>query len=95
MFFNNEFTLRPVPDQAYKILMQGYIQPTTLSNPTDTPLQPEWGPVIVYGAALERFEDTGDSDNFDRYYPVFKRFENVALGRTIEQYTNQQSVPRF
>jgi len=95
LFFNNEFTLRPVPDQAYKILMQGYIQPTTFVDATDTPLQPEWGPVIVYGAALERFEDTGDTENFDRYFPVFKRFENVALGRTIQQYTEQQSVPRF
>jgi hypothetical protein len=95
LWFNNQFTLRSVPDQAYKILMQGYIQPQFLINDTDTPLQNEWGPVIVYGAALERFEDTGDSDNFDRYQPVFKRFENVALGRTIQQLTEQQSVPRF
>ena len=57
--------------------------------------QPEWGPVIVYGAALERFNYTGDNESYDRYYPVFKRFENVALGRTIQQLTEQQSVPRF
>ncbi len=95
LFFNNQFTLRPVPDQSYAIQMQGYIQPTTLSLSTDTPLQPEWGPVIVYGAALERFQDIGDNDNYERYYPVFKRFENVALGRTIQQLTEQQSVPRF
>lgn len=95
LFFNNQFTLRPVPDQAYQILMQGYIQPNLLANANDTPLQPEWGPLIVYGSALERFEDTGDTENFDRYFPVFKRFENVALGRTIQQLTEQQSVPRF
>lgn len=95
LFFNNEFTMRPVPDQAYAIQMQGYIVPTLFVNSTDTPLQAEWGPVIVYGAALERFEDSGDDDNFQRYLPVFKRFENVALGRTIQQLTEQQSVPRF
>lgn len=95
LFFNNEFTLRPVPDQAYQILMQGYIKPTTLSTDSDTPLQMEWGPLIAYGASLEIFEDSGDTENFDRYFPVFKRFENVALGRTIQQLTSEQSVPRF
>jgi hypothetical protein len=95
LFFNNEFTLRPVPDQAYQILMQGYIQPITLVNDDDTPLQPEWGPLIVFGAALDWFLYNGDVENYDRYYPQFKRFENVALGRTIQQLTEQQSVPRF
>lgn len=95
MFFNNEFTLRPVPDQAYQIQMQGYIKPVTLTLDSDTPLQIEWGPLIAYGASLEIFEDSGDTENMDRYYPVFKRFENVALGRTIQQLTSEQSVPRF
>lgn len=85
----------PVPDQNYVIKMQGYIKPDLLALPADEPLQNEWGPVIVYGAALERFSDTGDNDNYDRFYPIFKRFENVALGRTIQQLTEQQSVPRF
>lgn len=95
LFFNNEFTLRPVPDQAYQILMQGYIKPIDLTLDSDTPLQEEWGPLIAYGASLEVFNDTGDNDNYDAYYPIFKRFENVALGRTIQQYTSEQSVPRF
>ncbi len=95
LFFNNEFTLRPVPDQAYQILMQGYIKPTTLSADGDTPLQEEWGPLIAYGAAVEIFSDRGDTGNVDRYFPMLKRFENVALGRTIQQFTSEQSVPRF
>lgn len=95
LFFNNEFTLRPVPDQAYQIQMQGYIKPTLFTNDSDVPLQQEWGPVIVYNAALEVFSDNGDTENYDRYYPIFKRYENVALGRTVEQLTSQQSVPRF
>jgi hypothetical protein len=95
MFFNNQFTLRPVPDQAYQILMQGYIKPVTLSLDSDTPLQAEWGPLIAYGASVELFSDRGDTENVDRYFPIFKRFENVALGRTIQQFTAEQSVPRF
>ncbi len=95
LFFDNEFTLRPVPDQVYQIHLQGYIKPSTLTNATDTPLQEEWGALIVYGASLEIFSDRGDMDNYERYYPQFKRYENVALGRTIQQLTAEQSVPRF
>lgn len=95
MFFNNQFTLMPVPDQAYTIRMQGYIVPQILVNDTDTPLQVEWGPLIAYGAALQIFSDSGDNDNYQRYYDEFKRQENVSLGRTIQQLTAQQSVARF
>jgi len=92
LFFQNTFILRPVPDQVYQLRMEGYIQPLTL---TGTPMQEEWGALIAYGAALEIFADRGDMENYERYYPVFKRFENVALGRTIQQLNSQQSVGRF
>lgn len=95
LFYENQFTLRPVPDQVYQIRMEGYIKPDALSADGDTPLQEEWGPLIAYGASLEIFSDRGDTDNFDRYYPMLKRYENVALGRTIQQLTVEQSVPRF
>lgn len=95
MFFQNEFTLRPVPDQVYQILMQGFIIPTSLANDSDAPEQIEWGQLIAFGTALDIFSSRGDLDNYDRYYPIMKRFENVALSRTIQQYTPMQSVERF
>lgn len=95
LFFNNTFTFMPVPDQAYRIQMQGYIRPTGLTADGDVPLQEEWGPLIAYGAALEIFSDRGDEESYNSYYPIFKRYENVALGRTIQQLTAEQSVPRF
>lgn len=95
LFYENQFTFMPVPDQVYQIQMQGFINPTPLVASTDLPAQPEWGPLIAYGGALEIFLDRGDNANFDRYYPMLKRYENIALSRTIQQYTDQQSVPRF
>jgi hypothetical protein len=95
MFFENEFTLMPVPDQVYQIRMQGFVLPDLLVNDSDTPAQAEWGPLIAYGASLDYFQDRGDTGSYDTYYPVFKRYENVALSRTVEGYTNQQSVGRF
>lgn len=95
LFFQNQFQFMPVPDQVYQIRMQGFVLPDQLVNDTDTPAQPEWGPLYAYGGALEIFSDRGDTENYDRYYPILKKFENVALSRTIQQYTPEQGVPRF
>ncbi len=94
LFYNNQFQLMPVPDQSYQIQLQGFIAPTPLVAGS-APVQAEWGPLIAYGASLEIFADRGDTDNYDKFYPMLKRYENIALGRTVQQLTPMQSVPRF
>ncbi len=95
LFFQNQFTLRPVPDQVYQMHLQGFIQPATLSTDASVPLQEEWGPYIAYGSALDIFSDRGDMGNYNETYPIFKRYESVAISRTVTQLSSQQSVPRF
>jgi len=98
LFYNNEFTFRPIPNQVYQITMQGFITQIALdaqSNPNQLPLQTEWGQLIAYGAALDIFADRSDIGAYNNFFPIFKRYENVALGRFVENYENAQSVPRF
>ncbi len=95
LFYNNEFTFRPIPDQVYVITMQGYINQLELSLPGDQPLFTEWGQLIAYGAALDIFLDRGDRVAYEQYLPILKRYENVALARYVQQFESQQSVPRF
>lgn len=95
LFYNNTFTFRPIPDQVYAITMQGYINQIQLVFDSDLPLSTEWGQLISYGASLEIFSDRGDLVAYNNYYPIMKRYENVALGRTVQQFEAQQSVPRF
>ena len=98
LFYNSEFTFRPIPDQVYQITMQGFITQVALDDPTNgnqIPLQTEWGQLIAYGAALDIFSDRNDLGDYQTYFPVFKRYENVALGRYVQQFENAQSVPRF
>ncbi len=94
LFYNNEFTFRPIPDQVYAISMQGYINQVDLAS-GDSPLQTEWGQLIAYGASLDIFLDRGDRVAYEQYYPILKRYENVALARFVQQFESQQSVPRF
>jgi len=95
LFYNNVFTFRPIPDQVYAITMQGYINQIQLTNDADTPLLTEWGELIAYGAAIEIFSRRGDLQAVNNYYALLKRYENVALGRFVQQFEAVQSVPRF
>lgn len=95
LWFQNQATLRPVPDQVYQMHLQGYIIPDTLTNDGDMPLQQEWGILIAYGVALDIFADRSDIGAYNEHYPIFKRYESLALSRSIQELSNQQSVPRF
>jgi len=97
LWYNNVFTLRPIPDQVYQITMQGYInqEQFDVTDLTGTPLQTEWGLLIAYGASIEIFADRGDTQAYAETYNIMKRYENVALARTVQQYEASQSVPRF
>jgi hypothetical protein len=95
LFYNNQFTFRPIPDLVYQITMQGFITQVQLAATGNSPLLTEWGELIAIGASLDIFLDRGDLGAYGTYYPILKRYENVALGRFVEQLQNQQSVPRF
>ena len=102
LFYNNQFTFRPVPDQVYPITMQGYISQVQFNNvdadgniPNESPLQTEWGLLIAYGASVEIFADRGDNQAYNEAYIIMKRYEAVALNRTIQQYESQRGLPRF
>ena len=95
LFYNNQFTFRPIPDQVYQITMQGFITQVQLTLSSTSPLLSEWGELLAIGASLDIFLDRGDLGAYNTYYPILKRYENVALGRFIEQLQNQQSIPRF
>lgn len=96
LWYNNVFTFRPIPDMVYTITLQGYINQVQLDLINDTsPLQTEWGILIAYGASVEIFADRGDNQAYASTYQIMKRYENVALARTVQQYEASQSVPRF
>lgn len=104
LFWNNQFTFRPIPDQVYPITLQGYITQVQFTNPTDpneelipneSPLLTEWGLLIAYGASVEIFADRGDNQAYNEVYIIMKRYEAVALNRTIQQYESQRGLPRF
>lgn len=89
-YYDNQFILRPVPDQPYTVNFECYINPAFLMSTSSEPALNEWWQYIAYGAAKKIFEDRLDMDSVQLILPEFKEQEALCLRRTIVQLTNER-----
>lgn len=92
LYFNNSFTVRPVPDQVYQVQIETFRQPTELLSASSTPELEQWWQYIAYGAAKKVFEDRMDLESVQMIMPEFKKQERLVLRRTIVQQTNERTA---
>lgn len=91
LFFDGEFTVRPIPDQPYRIEMEVFMQPTELLQGTQTPQLSEWFQYIAFQVAKKIFEDKSDFDSVQQLLPAIKEQELLINRRTIVQQSSQRS----
>jgi len=94
LFFQNQFTLRPVPDRGYTIELVAYRKPTqALLNTPDgdgTPELNEWWELIAVGAAKKFYEDRLDTDGIALMDKMLQERYSVAETRTYGQLGKQR-----
>lgn len=90
LFYDNKFILRPVPDKAYKVIIQAFLRPTELVNSTDMPELSQWWQYIAYGAAIKVFQDRSNTEGAQELMPEFKRQELFVLRKTITQLSDER-----
>ena len=94
LFFQNQFTLRPVPDRGYTIELTAYRQPTQalLAAPanTGTPELSEWWECIAIGAAKKIFEDRLDTDGMALMDKMLQERYQTVYTRTYAQLGKQR-----
>ena len=91
LFFDGQFTVRPVPDQSYAVQMEVYARPSELLQNTDIPLLAEWWQYISYLASKKIFEDRMDLESVQQIMPELKKQELLCLRRTIVEQTSQRA----
>lgn len=91
LFYNSQLTLRPVPDQPYRINMEVYVRPSELLAANQSPDLQEWWQYIAYGAAKKVFEDRMDLQSVQMIMPEYKAQESLVLRRTIVQQTGSRT----
>lgn len=94
LFFQNQFTLRPVPDRGYTIELIAYRQPSqALANTpafSGSPELSEWWECIAVGAAKKIYEDRLDSDGVAMMDKMLAERYSSAITRTWAQLGKQR-----
>jgi hypothetical protein len=91
LYFDNMFTLRPVPQISYPVQMEVYVRPTQLISDEQSPQLEQWWQYIAYGAAIKVLQDRTDLDTVQLLMPEFKEQERMVLRTTLVQEATQRA----
>jgi hypothetical protein len=100
VFYQDQFILYPVPDQAYTVSFEAYKYPTAFlavapATAGDNALVPqlrELWQLLAYGAADKIFADAGDMDNLMKFRPLLQEQLKLCQRRTIVQQTSERAA---
>ena len=92
LYYDNKFTIRPVPDKVYPVQLEVDIRPTELIQSTDVPQIEQWWQYIAWLAAKKIFEDRMDNDSIQMIMPELKQQERLVLRTTLVQQANERTV---
>lgn len=95
LFWNNELTIRPVPDNVYLCEIEVYQTPVQFMQLTDNPTLNQWAQYIAYGAACEILRDRQDVEGLQNIMEGFKRQEALVLERQAVEEINQPNITLF
>lgn len=81
LFWNNEFTIRPVPKLVHKVTIETFLTPVQFMLSTDQPILNQWWQLIAIGAAIKVLEDRQDMDGVANLVILYDRQEDLVLER--------------
>lgn len=94
LWYNNELVFRGPPDQAYDVKVSAYQVEPVISEGTNIEGDYFWR-YVAYGASLDIFSDYGELDQYEKYYPAFRRYRSLVVARTNQQLQVQRTLPTF
>jgi hypothetical protein len=92
LYFDNQFLLRPIPDQAYQIQFEVYARPSFLMSSSSVPQLEQWWQYIAYGAAIKVFQSRADFEGVEMIMKEFNRQERFVLRQTLMQIGNERTA---
>lgn len=87
LFYNNILTLRNPPDNQYLVEIDAYLSPAAFLSGGSAVQFAYMSEYIARGAARKILSDTGDSEQFNFYEPLFREQEMLVWKRSQRQFT--------
>lgn len=91
LFWNNTIILRTVPDQQYMVEVDAYLSPAAFLTTASPIIYGYMSEYIARGAARKMLSDTGDTEQFVFYEPLFKEQEMLVWKRAQRQFTSTRT----
>ncbi len=95
MFWNNEFTVRPIPKLIHKVEVETYLTPVQFLNNTDNPIVQQWWQYISFGVAMEILRDRQDLEGVENLREGFMRQESLVLERQGVEEIGQRNATLY
>jgi hypothetical protein len=95
LFWNNEITIRPVPDNVYLVEVETFQTPAQFMMTTDNPILNQWSQYIAYGSACEILRDRQDVEGVQNLLEGFARQESLVLERQSIEEIGQPNITLF
>ena len=103
LYYQDQITLFPIPDQAYVMSFEAFKKPIALIASGQSPELKDLWQLIAYIAADKIFSDNGDMENVNKYRPILDEQLRLCNRRSITQYSiervatiyTEQSGPMF
>jgi hypothetical protein len=95
IFYNQQITFRPVPQQVYQVEFQISQQPTQLIASNSAPELDEWYLFICAGAAKLIYTDFPDPEGMEYLMPIWQEQLQIAQRRTLRQMSSQRAQTIF
>lgn len=95
LFWNNQFEVRPVPDNVYKIEVESYLTPMQFIASTDNPVLTQWWQYLAYGASCEILRERQDMEGVQNLMEGMKRQEGLVLERQATEEIGQRNTTIF
>lgn len=95
LYYDNKFTIRPIPDNVYPIQVEVDVRPTALLDNAQSPQFEQWWQYIALGSCLKVFRDRMDMESIQQLYPEFDKQERLVLRSTLTQQANERTETIF
>ena len=95
LFWNNEITVRPVPDNVYCIEIETFLTPVQFLQTTDNPILNQWSWYIAYLAAMEILRERQDMEGVENLREGMMRQEALVLERQSVEEIFQPNYTLF
>ncbi len=91
LFYNNIISLRNPPNTQYLVELDAYLTPAAYLTTSSAIQFGYMAEYIARGAARKILSDTGDTEQFQFYEPLFREQETLVWKRSQRQFTSTRT----